>query len=253
METKLKGIWRDHYYINSYDVDTKLNLKLSSLNNFMQDIAWKHAEHLKFGWNDLDEKGSAWVLTRLKIIFKQYPQWGEEIILETWPLSTEHYIYHRDFRLSNKNDQICVLATSSWIIIDRNTRRPAIYKNTTDYEKIIPNIHAIEKKAEKIPLLNQSEREYIAIVGYSCLDMNQHANNAQYIDWIMDAFPLEMHQKYNITEFQINYLSEILYGEELAILKESIDTSQRTYRIEGFNLNQQKASFRALVKWEAIS
>ena len=45
---------------------------------------------------------------------------------------------------------------------------------------------------------------------YSDIDLNQHMNNARYIDWALDVLDLELHRNHFISEVTIHYKKEIL-------------------------------------------
>lgn len=61
-------------------------------------------------------------------------------------------------------------------------------------------------------------------VRFSDLDWYHHVNNMKYLEWILDSYPWEHHQRLQIASFEINFLSETHYGDEVSL---------RTQRLEG--------------------
>ena len=245
----LKKVWSDRYIINSWEVNTKHELRLDSLCWYLQETAWRHAEHLHFGYSDLNVENLAWVLTRLKIITNSYPQWGDEVTLETWPLHTSHRVYYRDFILYNSEKQIIIRATSTWIIINKITRKPAVFSKMPNSITWFPDKHAIEEKAGRLDPVNKADIKNEIEIKYSDLDVNQHLNNANYTKWIMDSFDKKTHEHNMLKEFTINYLDENLYGHKVILLKKKDQMMPQLYHFEGFNSESGKASFRAKVRW----
>ena len=51
--------------------------------------------------------------------------------------------------------------------------------------------------------------------GYSEVDLVGHVNNARYVEWIANCFPLEQFQDQRIAWLQVNYLAEVKAGERV--------------------------------------
>jgi len=82
MITKLE----QDYTIRALDVDLKGVWRPSAVLTRMQEIAEDHAIAVGAGRADLvDEKGLAWMLTRLHLKMTKYPALTENIKVVTWP------------------------------------------------------------------------------------------------------------------------------------------------------------------------
>lgn len=81
---------------------------------------------------------------------------------------------------------------------------------------------------------------------YSEIDINQHANNARYGEWIMDSFNKEELDDITITSIQINFLSERKLGDEVEIFKCNGDSN--TYYIEGISYDTKV--FQSIIKYK---
>jgi acyl-ACP thioesterase len=82
--------------------------------------------------------------------------------------------------------------------------------------------------------------------------MNQHVNNAKYIEWILDSYPLEMNQTHNVTTFEINFLAETNYGEELCIHSEPQKDSAPTFLHTMIRKEDGRELCRARVRWKRV-
>lgn len=82
---ELQRIWKDNYLDNWYEADMTGEAKISSICNYLQESAWRHANHLGFGFEDATARDEVWVIIGLTLKMLRYPRWGEEITVETWP------------------------------------------------------------------------------------------------------------------------------------------------------------------------
>src|SRR5665647_335223 len=71
------------YKVDYFHVDLNNRIKLSSLFNYMQDIAGIHANELKCGYDILSKLGITWIMLRAKIQMQSYPCWGDIITVKT--------------------------------------------------------------------------------------------------------------------------------------------------------------------------
>jgi acyl-ACP thioesterase len=191
-------------------------LTLSSLLDFLQTIAGKHADILHFGITDLNRENDTWVLSRLRVDIDRWPHQGEELILKTWPKGVDRLFAVRDFMLYDMLGNVIVRAASYWLVIDKKTKRPKMMSNiftALDY----PLLSAIDNKLGKTPALQHPEYSSEIMVSENEIDINGHVNNIWYADWIMKVLPNSIKEEKKITSFEINYLSEVLVNETIKI------------------------------------
>jgi acyl-ACP thioesterase len=63
--------------------------------------------------------------------------------------------------------------------------------------------------------LNSTNGARVIQVTCSDLDVNEHVNHVQYIGYIMDTFPFDFLRGHSLNIFEVNYLSEALYNDEI--------------------------------------
>ena len=51
---------------------------------------------------------------------------------------------------------------------------------------------------------------------YSDIDINGHVNSIRYIEHILDLFPIELYQTKRIRRFEMAYVAESYFGDELS-------------------------------------
>ena len=216
METLTK-IWSEEFPIYWYDTDRHGNLKMSAIGNYLQESAWRHANHLGFGYEDALKRNEFWVIISLMIRMVATPEWGQKIIVETWPKGVDRLFAYRDFKLTDTKGHVIGAATSAWMILDRDTRRP---KNV-DIVKPVLHLATHQDVLDCNPPLLKPLQVTLATeprkVRFSEVDQNGHVNNIRYIDWSLDALPAEWHRTHRIKTLVINYLSEVDSDEVIRI------------------------------------
>ena len=211
-----------NFSIKSYEADRYGKLSLHTFFHYLQECAYLNALSNGFGYEFLERENAYWVLTRVLVEIEDLPKWNDEIQIRTWPRGADGLFAVRDFELI-KDGIIIGRVSSYWMILDRDSRRP---KRIDQYQFIrsdfIPD-KAIECKLEKIPLGNNPTEIGKRRVYASDIDVNGHVNNASYVRWLIDSFS-ENH-KAQIKSFEINFLRELVLGDQFTVLEEMQDST----------------------------
>ncbi len=206
------------FEVRSYETDFSKKLKPASFMNYAQYMAEEHAGRLSFGYDNLIENQNVWVLSRIHVVFKEYPIWRDNISLKTWHKGTERLFGVRDFRLKGESGEDMILATSSWLIIDINTRKiQRVDKILSNEDEGVLRESALEESAGKIEIPSDCKILYSRVVAYSDIDVNRHTNNARYVEWATDALFSISGDSCEIREMTVNFNSECRLGEKIDI------------------------------------
>ena len=68
------------------------------------------------------------------------------------------------------------------------------------------------------------------VAKYSDIDINGHVNSIRYIEHILDLFPIEMYRERRIRRFEMAYVAESYYGDELTLFMD--DAGEGVYDVE---------------------
>ncbi|MDZ7739553.1 MAG: thioesterase [Bacteroidales bacterium] len=215
-----KLVQEKSYRVSSYEADASGSLGIPGLFNYLQDTASAHASVLGFGKDDLERNNMFWVLSRILVKMDTIPGWEEEITIKTWPRGPEGIFAIRDFEVYAKDGKKYGAATSSWLMVGRESRRPLrpdrILKKM---DGRFSEERALGRVPGKLPEIKDiSYRSPSLTVKYSDLDVNMHVNNVHYIRWALDSYPLEYRLNNVFESAEINYLHESLPGDEIRIL-----------------------------------
>ena len=204
------------FKIKSYQSDQNGKLTLYSLFHLLQECAQDNARLNNFGYEYLESKNAFWVLSRVLVEMKEYPEWKDEIEIKTWPKGVDGFFAIRDFQIS-KNGKVIGNVTSYWLILDKDSKRP---KRLDDFNFIHENFlneSAIDKKLGKISVAGETSELEKRRVYSSDLDVNKHVNNATYVRWILDSYFSQ--NKKPLYGFEINITSELLLKDEFIVCK----------------------------------
>ena len=208
------------FTIPCYDTDASWRLKPSSFMDLAQEAAGQHAVYLGFGYDDLIATNTAWILSRVHVEFVDSPKWRENITLRTWHKGLNRLFFLRDFILTDDQGRERVKATTSWLVLNLETRRlvrdPKLMEEGT---VCLDNV--IETPADKVVMPKDIEPQYVMDhhVAYSDVDMNGHTNNAMYMQWAMDAVDYDIASTRPVKWFTINFNHETKAGDIVALYK----------------------------------
>lgn len=189
-----------------------------------QEAANTHAATLGFGYDDLIQSRTAWVLSRVNIHFLKSPLWRDEVTLTTWHKGLERLFFLRDFILTDKEGNECIKATTSWIVLNLDTRRLVRDPKLMD-EGTICSDNALETPAGKVQMPKDIEAEFVMdhIVSYSDVDLLGHTNNAMYMHWAMDALDYSLTSDRPVRELTINFNHETKAGEKVEVYRSEVE------------------------------
>lgn len=213
-----------NHKIACYDTDAAWRLKPASFMNLAQEAAGNHAVFLGFGYDDLIKTNTAWILSRVHVEFIDTPLWREDITLTTWHKGLNRLFFLRDFILTDKDGKERVKATTSWLVMNLETRRlvrdPGLMEDGT-----ICTENALETPADKVQMPKDMEPEHVMdhVVAYSDIDTNAHANNAMYMQWAMDAVGYELTSTRPVKWFTINFNHETKAGDAVAMYRAIVE------------------------------
>ena len=209
----------EKYTISCYEADANQALKPTAMLDWMQEIAGRDATRLGFGYDNLIASNTAWVLSRTHVRFHQYPKWRDNVNLQTWHKGAFKVLYLRDFELKSETGEPLVSATTSWLIIDMNTRRMVRNAELSAGLETCLFEHAIEEPADKIIIPTDLEATLAAThkVVWSDIDTMAHVNNVKYVAWALDAIDESILRENPLKEIIVNYDAEVLLGEEVTL------------------------------------
>lgn len=245
----MNPVWETTTRVRAFDVDANDRLKVNTILDYFQDAASNDAERLNFGYSNFVPRGLTWVLSWAKFEFIEYPKFIDEVKIQTWGKKQYKLYSIRDYMMFNSKEEIICRGTSAWLLIDSISLRPKILPQLFPDIKMYDSKDALPDLPQKIVPSVKSDLIYTTQVRYSDIDLNQHANNASYIKFMLDCFDKEFHKEHTIKSLIVSFNAESKFGDEIQLYKEIEIDNPLTHYIEAKNLASNKIVFQALVEW----
>lgn len=244
-------VYERPYRVNTYEADASGKISIPGLFNFLQDVAARHATILHRGRDDLDKDNRFWVLSRILVRMNRNPVWEEEFIIRTWPNGVDSLFALRDFEIVGSTGEKYGAATSCWLMVNKENRRPVRPDKSLASLGLVNNIYSsLDRYPHKLPGASESSYESgIYPVRYSDLDINMHVNNVQYIRWTIDTYPLGFILNSKMLSAEVNYVAEALPGDEITV--RTSETEKNIFDHSIFRPSDGKELCRLRISWEA--
>ena len=209
-----KPTCQKEYKVDFSHVDLNNRIKLSSLFNYMQDIAGIHANELKCGYDILSKLGITWIMLRAKIQMQSYPCWGDIITVKTSTNGVDKLCAVREFEFIDADGRSIGYAITYWILYDIAGHK-VVRMNHSGFE--LPEHLTVKygdyEKLTRIKAQGELKSESTRRAQYNDIDTNIHVNNARYIEWLTDAVYENIEDKRLIKSLHVGFTSSVKLGD----------------------------------------
>ena len=243
----MNPIWETAFRIRAFEVDANDRLKVNTILDYYQDAASIDAERLNIGYTNFIPKGLTWVLSWAKFEFLRFPKFDDEVKIQTWG-KKQHKLYSiRDYLMFDSKNKITCRGTSAWLLLDSKSLRPKILPQLFPEIKMHDKLDALTDLPQKLIPASQTEDIYKTQIRYSDIDLNQHANNTKYVEFMLDCFDKEFQEEHAVKSFTVSFNAESKYGDEIQLKKGIVKKNLLTHFVEAKNLNTKKLFFKLLL------
>jgi medium-chain acyl-[acyl-carrier-protein] hydrolase len=224
-------IFERKYPVNIFNTDLTGRLSPGALFSFFEDLAGRHATVLGWGRDDMMTTGFFWALSRIVVKIERLPVAMDEVTLRTWPRGTEAIYALRDLEMYDEAGKRLVGASSSWVIVDYNTRRAQRPdKALSGLNAMFPEERALDTNPRKVPPIPPGDHRITKLrVRLDDIDVNWHVNNARYIHWATNCYDQEFIISHTPDIIEVNYLIESHLGDCINILTGASDKQDKSF------------------------
>ena len=245
----MNPIWETTTKIKAFDVDANNRLKISTIFDYFQDAASNDAERLDFGYQVFIPLGLFWVLSWMKVELIEYPGFKEEIKIQSWG-KKQHKLYSmRDYLMLNTEGKVICKGTSAWLLLDIKTLRPKILTELYPDLKMLETKDALIDLPQKIKPQNKLEEIFTTEIRYSAIDLNQHTNNAKYIEMMLDCYENEFYKNHKVKTLTVSFNSQTKDKDRIKLFRGIENPESLIHYIEARNQDSDKIVFHALIEW----
>ncbi len=241
--------FKKEYIVKSYEADAHGFLRIMALMNILQDAADGSAIELGFGFEQCWEKGVSWVGSNYLIEINRLPKIHEKFIIETWPAEAKLWGAIRDFIVRDESGNILINASSQWVLIDINRKRPVPLAKYFEGYKAIDE-RAIDIEFSRADNFENPQTEKNFVVRFDDIDINRHVNNAVYPLWASESVGKDWRETHTPKRIELWFKKEALYGQEIKVLTKFIgDTSEHSITDD----TKENELARCKIEWKDIS
>lgn len=206
------------YFVRYSEMDYNKQVKPSAFLNFLQDVATISADKSGFGYADVYPKNLGWFLLKYHMEFSDYPQNEEKLLIKTEARGYNKMFAQRDFEIYNTKNNLIGRIVSYWTLVDLKDKSIVM-----PYDIFPDKMKKVEKREDDLSFLKIQPIERVDYseefkVRFDDIDVNMHANNANYIIWAFETLPKEFRHNHKIKTLDMIYKKEIQYGN--AVLSE---------------------------------
>lgn len=226
------------------EADSDYRMRLDYAVTHFQDITGIHSAEMEIdGKTMLEKSGAFWVLTKIKMRIHRFPEFDENVEIETWPTVVKGVRFGRDYRIS-KEGQPLISGISEWCTLDFESGKPRRV-DTVHYPHNMPHREDRSDAGEMLRIketVTKADINHVYRSSFVDIDANRHTNNIAYLRMILNCFSPSEFGKLKIDEIQVAFLSQTFYGDEISIYKIKTDYS---FYIEG--QKDGKAVFNCII------
>ena len=243
------------YPLQLHDLSVDARMRSWTVFNYLQDAAGRHADQLGLGLKQLRDSDLSWVLSRIRVRMKQFPEYGDTIRVTTWPSGFDRLFAYRQFRLSSADGtKEFGVAGSAWLTLNPANYRPV---SPAKYLTGLPqweNDDEIFFQGETLGKLRAGENSFTGEeinhrISCAQIDYNRHLNNAYYAMFCEDYLGEACGKLVRMTEVQLNFNASTACRELLAVSGSTDDDG--TFYIQGIN-SSGKNAFQAQGSFDVI-
>ena len=203
------------YEIHYYEVNSKLRCKLSSIINFICDVGTQQSEYFGAGIEYCTKNNCAWVFYKYDIKMYRYPMFGEAISITTQPVGFKKFYGLREYMIKDAEGNLIGEALALFFLINIEKRRPMrIQKEQYDFYGVDGDVD-YDISMDKIARTDEEQYNKQFNIRYSDIDSNNHVNNVKYVDWAMEAVPLDVINNYILKRIKVTFEKETTYGDKI--------------------------------------
>ncbi|HCD51446.1 MAG TPA: acyl-[acyl-carrier-protein] thioesterase [Balneolaceae bacterium] len=204
---------QESFTIRANEVDITGKATLPAILSLFQEVAGNNAKALNFDITDMHEQNLTWVLHRMDININRLPDWRQTITIETWPASGDALRAYRNYRILDDSGNELINCLSYWMIINLETRRATRIPEAVLATRLTEREHVTPVKSNRIRPFRDGDKNISFTVRRSDLDMNNHVNNARFMEWMVELLSYE--EIHSLSNFDIVFMHEGLLGDTL--------------------------------------
>lgn len=201
--------------------------------DYFQDIAAGQYHVLDKDNTTIHEKyGVAWVYSKYKLKIYEKTDFDHTLRIRTWISRLDAVRSWQEMEIKRGEELLCEGRLESCLVDLKDhsiARMPRIELPEGLAEDRMTSVGTFMRRV-KFP--ESAAYRYTHTVHYSEIDNNRHMNNLHYVPLFMNAFDIDFYDRFFVTDFEIHYVQQAYYGEELRIFCEQEGEEYRLFALK---------------------
>ncbi|OAY36826.1 palmitoyl-acyl carrier protein thioesterase, chloroplastic [Manihot esculenta] len=233
-------VYRQNFLVRSFEIGFDRKLSLAALTNYLQDTALEQCRVIGisadgFGSTpEMSRQDLIWVTSTLQIVVDSYPSWHDCVEVDTWFYPSGQNSVGRDWIVRDgKTGCTLAQATSVWVLMNKKTRKLSKLKEEIR-DELAPHMRncdpIIVKDRRKLLRLDVDTADFAregVKPDWDQLDLNQHVNHVQYINWILEIVPRSFVEHHKLSSITLEYRKECTTDSVLQSLAKIVKNGVR--------------------------
>lgn len=204
------------YFLTPAECNPQQRMPITLLINRLIEVATLAANRVGMGWEYLKQFDQTWVLSRVAVEMRRYPGVNDHYTITTWINSINRLFSERDMEITDGAGEVIGYARTVWAVLDINTRQACDISRMSWVNDLIPERSCPVEKPSRLSALKEYTSSRYRFT-YCDLDFNRHVNSSRYIELLLNQWSLDFHDANRLTRFEIAYLHEARYDEEVEV------------------------------------
>lgn len=226
-------VFEREYFLTPAECTPERRMPLTLLINRLIEVATLHADSLGIGYTTLSKHSQTWVLSRVAVEMKLYPGVRDHYTIRTWVSSVSRLFSERDFEICDSRGEVIGHARTVWAALNVDTRTAGDISYLSFVSEYIPGKESPVAKPSRPMVLKDYEVAGTYRFKYTDIDFNRHVNSSRYIELLLNQWPLGFHDRYRLTRFEIAYLHEACFDDEVEVRLHDSDGEVRAELVNG--------------------
>ncbi len=230
--------------VNDTMINSSAIVPPEELVKLMQIATFNHSQKMALDHSTMLDKSNAfWVVTKIKLKIFGDLHSQDKVSVSTWTHELSGVRAKRDCEIKLKN-KVVAKAVTEWCCLDAETRKIRRLSSI-----VYPELEMEKTKTSNLEFSNlkidvtEKHFAYSRVVRSTDIDVNNHTNNMKYVNMAMDALTLEELKNNFVVEFEIYFMNESYFKDEIDVFKY---VKGNTIYIEG--KIQDKSVFKVIMK-----
>lgn len=217
MNTSNPLVYTKRYKVNGHDVNRDKYLTIPILLRSMQECSLLHARRLKTSVWDMEGDHITWVLIRKELKILDHLKLDDEYTVITYPSGFDKFFAYRDYLVFNAEKKLVAAASSTWTLIDTNSRKLSKIPETILKIGTPKNLKFLTRAEKRMVTPKSWHLDDVRRVRPYDLDWNGHVSNIVLVRYMVELLKSKGQEDQDIMKMLIHFKNEIATDAEVEV------------------------------------